>query len=85
MDSWKYLSDEKNMLLSEEVDCAVDGLGRYRSKVVGMGYLESGSGSAGEALGSGCAAGECSGRAAAALGTYREEARMAAVGDGFSS
>ncbi|GAB2263154.1 hypothetical protein Droror1_Dr00004151 [Drosera rotundifolia] len=41
MDSWKYLSVEKNMLF-EEVDCAVDGLGRYRSKVVGMGYLESG-------------------------------------------
>ncbi|GAB2234216.1 hypothetical protein Drorol1_Dr00003458 [Drosera rotundifolia] len=39
MDSWKSLSDEKNMLLSEEVDCAVDGLGRYRSKVVGMGYF----------------------------------------------
>ncbi|GAB2297146.1 hypothetical protein Dimus_031258 [Dionaea muscipula] len=38
MDSWNYLSDGKNLFLSEELDLTVDGLGRSRSKVVEMGW-----------------------------------------------
>ncbi|GAB2303400.1 hypothetical protein Dimus_037392 [Dionaea muscipula] len=38
MDSWKYSSDGKNLLLSEEMDLTVDGLGRSRSKNMGMGW-----------------------------------------------
>ncbi|GAB4840138.1 hypothetical protein Ancab_020901 [Ancistrocladus abbreviatus] len=35
MDSWKYISEGKNLLLAEEMDLTVDGVGRTRNKVMG--------------------------------------------------